>query len=159
LQPGSSIAIDTIGAYREYGGATLTGAAFDLAFPGLGKWLVTAAAWLFAFSTMISWSYYGEQCTIYLFGQKMVLPYKLLFLFLAVAGAFLVRTDTELGRLADFGTGGMLIVNMVIVLLMGRLAVRALGDYFKRLDAGEFHPHATPKFTDVVEGKDVEKDE
>ncbi|MCA9298528.1 MAG: sodium:alanine symporter family protein, partial [Phycisphaerales bacterium] len=49
------------GVYVEYPGATLTAHAFDRAVPGLGKWLVVFAAWLFAVSTMISWSYYGEQ--------------------------------------------------------------------------------------------------
>ena len=41
-------------------GATLTARAFDKVTPGLGKWLVTVASWLFAISTMISWSYYGS---------------------------------------------------------------------------------------------------
>src|SRR5690606_41618133 len=42
--------------YVSYPGATLTAKAFDTALPGLGKWLVTIACWLFAVSTMISWS-------------------------------------------------------------------------------------------------------
>lgn len=49
------------GVYRDYEGAQLTAFAFDRVFEGLGKWLVTIAAWLFAISTMISWSYYGEK--------------------------------------------------------------------------------------------------
>ena len=57
----------SIGAvYETLVGATLTARAFDSVTPGLGKWLVTLASWLFAISTMISWSYYGE--------QGMVLP-------------------------------------------------------------------------------------
>jgi AGCS family alanine or glycine:cation symporter len=128
------------GVFRNFAGATMTGHAFDRAFPGLGKWLVTIAAWLFAVSTMISWSYYGEQGMIYMFGKRSVLPYKLLFLFLAIVGAFLVKNNTELGALADFGTGWMLWANMCIVLAMGHLAVKALDDYFRRLKAGEFDP-------------------
>jgi Na+/alanine symporter len=85
-----------------------------------------------------------------------VLPYKLLFLFLAVVGAFLVKNNTELGALADFGTGWMLWANMLIVLTMGHLAVRGLDDYFKRLRSGAFHPHRRPSIVDVVSGKDVE---
>ena len=156
MADGHRIALDSDGAFRSYNGATLTGHAFDRAFPGLGKWLVTLAAWLFAISTMISWSYYGEQGTIYIFGKGSVLAYKIVFLSLAVVGAFLVRTDAELGALADFGTGGMLLANMLIVLGLGYLAVRALDRYFKDLDAGKFHPHARPSITDVVDGKDVE---
>jgi AGCS family alanine or glycine:cation symporter len=62
--------------FFDYKGATLTAKAFDTVTPGLGKWLVTLAAWLFAISTMISWSYYGEQGMVYLAGQKSVTPYK-----------------------------------------------------------------------------------
>lgn len=153
---GHRIALAPIGAFRDYVGATLTGHAFDRAFPGLGKWLVTLAAWLFAISTMISWSYYGEQGMIYMFGKKSVLAYKVVFLALAVVGAYLVRTDRELGALQDFGTGGMLLANMVIVLSFGYLAVRALNRYFRELDAGTFPPHARPSITDVVDGRDVE---
>ena len=130
------------GVFRNFAGATLTGHAFDRAFPGLGKWLVTLAAWFFAVSTMISWSYYGEQGVVYMFGKRSVLPYQLIFLLLAVAGAFLVKNNTELGALADFGTGWMLWANMLIVLTMGHLAVKSLDDYFKRLGAGAFQPQS-----------------
>src|SRR5690606_41797078 len=68
--------------FRSFTGASLTAHAFDREFAGLGKWLVTLAAWLFALSSMISWSYYGEQSTIYLVGNAGVLPYKFVFLFL-----------------------------------------------------------------------------
>jgi AGCS family alanine or glycine:cation symporter len=143
--------------FRDFAGATLTGHAFDRAFPGLGRWLVTLAAWLFAISTMISWSYYGEQATIYMAGEKWVTAYKFAFLALAIVGAVLVKTNQQLGDLADFGTGWMLWANMLIVLSMGYLAVRCLDTYFQRLEAGEFHPHERPPLTDVVDGSDVEE--
>ncbi len=144
------------GVFRDFAGATLTGHAFDRAFPGLGKWLVTLAAWLFAVSTMISWSYYGEQGVFYMLGKNWIMPYKIAFLILAIIGAVSVQSNQQLGDLADFGTGWMLWANMLIVITMGRLAVKSLDDYFKRLKSGEFHPHKRPSFTDVVEGKDVE---
>src|SRR5690606_17821703 len=49
------------GVYLDMKGATLTAKAFDRVLPGLGIWVVPLTVWLFAFSTMISWSYYGEQ--------------------------------------------------------------------------------------------------
>lgn len=143
--------------YRDFTGASLTAHAFDREFPGLGKWLVTLAAWLFALSTMISWSYYGEQSTIYLTGGPGVLFYKLIFLVLTIVAPMAITDTSELEAVMDFGTGWMLWANMPIVLLMGVLAVRCLDDYFRRLRAGEFHAHAAPPFTDVAEGKDVEK--
>ena len=71
--------LEDSGIYASYVGATLTAKAFDTVVPGLGRWLVTVAAWLFAISTMISWSYYGEQGIVYLFGDRMVLPYKVIY--------------------------------------------------------------------------------
>ncbi|MFM7128612.1 MAG: alanine/glycine:cation symporter family protein, partial [bacterium] len=46
--------------YRDLLGAALTGLAYDRAIPGLGKWMVTLVCWMFAYSTLISWSFYGE---------------------------------------------------------------------------------------------------
>jgi len=146
------------GVYQDLVGAPLTGHAFDRAIPGLGKWLVTAVCWLFAFSTMISWSYYGEQGVVYLFGKWAVLFYKLLFCAAAIIASWpgFIETDTQLGLLADLGTGVMLLANVPIIVLMAPLAMRAFKDYFGRLKRGEMDPpHKAPPFTDVVEGRDV----
>ncbi len=143
--------------FVEYPGPSLTGHAFDRAVPGLGKWLVTLAAWLFALSTAISWSYYGEQGVVYLFGNKLVLPYKLIYcLLIVVAAAGFIRTDAELDSLTALGTGVMLWANIPIMLIFGGIAMRAYHDYIRRLRAGEMHPHAAPSITDVVEGRDIE---
>jgi AGCS family alanine or glycine:cation symporter len=146
------------GLFERFEGAQLTAFAFDRQFPGLGKWLVTIAAWLFAISTMISWSYYGEQGMIYMTGRIGVLPYKLCFLAFAIIAAVFIPNASVMEPLMDLGTGAMLWANMPIVLMMAFIAVRELDRYFKRFKAGEFHPHETPSFTDVVSGHDVEKD-
>lgn len=155
-QPPQELVLVDKQIYREFTGASLTAHAFDREFAGLGKWLVTLAAWLFALSSMISWSYYGEQSTIYLVGNAGVLPYKFVFLFLAVAAPIAIVETSELEAVMDYGTGWMLWANMPIVLLMGFLAIRCLDDYFRRLRAGEFHAHAAPPIVDVAEGRDVE---
>ncbi len=147
------------GVHQTFDGAPLTAFAFDQAYPGLGMWLVTFAAWLFAISTMISWSYYGEQGMVYMLGQKSVLPYKLLFLALVIVAAVWVTDTDDMEDLMDLGTGAMLWANMPIVILMGFIAVRELDSYFKRFKAGEFKPHKAPRITDVVSGEDVEKKE
>ncbi len=146
------------GIYRNYKGATLTAKAFDTAVDGLGKWLVTLAAWLFAISTMISWSYYGEQGMVYLLGDRSVLPYKLVYCLLIVAACVpqLVQTDAQLDALTSLGTGVMLWANIPIMLLFGYQAMNAYHRYMGKLKAGQFHPHAAPSITDVIEGKDVE---
>jgi AGCS family alanine or glycine:cation symporter len=149
--PGNPQLIDQ-GVFQSFEGAPLTAFAFDKEFPGLGKWLVTLAAWLFAISTMISWSYYGEQGMIYMAGQWAVLPYKIAFLALAIVATFAINSTSDMEKLMDLGTGAMLFANMPIVLLMGFIAVKELDRYFKRLKAGEFHPHAAKSITDLVEG-------
>ncbi len=125
--------------YQEYRGATLTARAFDRIVPGLGLVLVPATAWLFALSTMISWSYYGEQAIVYLFGVRRVLAYRILYCLLVLAASTpLVRTEAELDVLSTLGTGLMLIVNLPIMLLFGGEAMREYRSYFRRLDSGEF---------------------
>jgi AGCS family alanine or glycine:cation symporter len=152
--------ITTGALYVNYKGATLTAKAFDSAVDGLGKWLVTLAAWLFAISTMISWSYYGEQGIIYLFGGRGVLPYKVVYCALIIVAAIpqLVQTDAELDALTSLGTGVMLWANIPIMLLFGYQAMQAYHTYMRRLKAGEFHAHAAPSITEVVSGRDVEEE-
>jgi AGCS family alanine or glycine:cation symporter len=133
--------LNELGLYGDYKGAALTSHAFDREFPGLGKYLVTAAVWLFALSTIISWSYYGEQGVIYLFGQRGVLSYRILYcIFLCVATAGFIRTEQELDNLSALGTGVMLFANLPICLLFGRQTMRAYWDYFGRLKQNSNHP-------------------
>ena len=126
------------GVYRNFEGAGLTAYAFDTQFPGLGKWLVTFASWLFAVSTMISWSYYGEQGVIYLGGKILVWPYKIVFLAFTALAPVMLATTGNLEAAMDLGTGLMLWGNAPIVLLMSYLAVREINNYRRRLYRGEF---------------------
>lgn len=146
------------GPYFGFKGATLTAKAYDRVLPGLGLWVVPATAFLFAFSTMISWSYYGEQGVVYLLGAKAVMPYRLLYCLLIVFACVpqFIRTENELDIVSTLGTGVMLWANIPIMLLFGPMAMKAYREYMGKLKRGEFHPHATPKLTDVIEGKDVE---
>jgi AGCS family alanine or glycine:cation symporter len=148
------------GIYLNYKGATLTAKAFDSVTDGLGKWLVTLAAWLFAISTMISWSYYGEQGMVYLAGERSVMPYKFAYCaFIIVASVpALVTTDEQLNDLTNLGTGVMLWANIPIMLLFGYQAMRAYHKYMGKLKRGEFHPHEAPPIIEVVSGEDVEEE-
>jgi len=134
----STVALTDLGVHRDYGGAVLTGHAFDRAFPGLGKWLVTLAAWLFAISTMISWSYYGEQGMVYMLGERSVLPYKFVYLLLVVYASNWIGDASDMIVLMDLGTGAMLWANIPIVLGLGYLAVRCMRSYDDDLRAGKF---------------------
>ncbi len=146
------------GLFQSYPGASLTAYAFDRVQPGLGRWLVPIAAWLFAISTMISWSYYGEQGVVFLFGTRGIFLYKVIYCVLIIVPTLpnLIETDAQLDGLTALGTGVMLWANIPIMLIFSVTAMGAYHSYFRRFKAGEFHPHAAPALKDVVEGHDVE---
>ena len=129
--------------FKEYPGATLTAHAFDRSIPGLGTWLVLIAAWLFAISTMISWSYYGEQGVIFVLGTWAVIPYKILYCAMIVVSTMgIITTDAELDSLTALGTGVMLWANIPIMVIFGAIAMKAYHKYGRQLKAGEFTSHA-----------------
>ena len=147
------------GMYRSYVGATLTAKAFDSVSPGLGKWLVSIAAWLFAISTMISWSYYGEQGMVYLAGDKSVFPYKIVYcLLIFVATLGIIKTDADLDNITGVGTAVMLFVNIPICWFFGYQAMAAYKDYIARLKSDRMGPdHPPPSLDDLLSGRDVQK--
>ncbi len=162
-----------LGLYGDYAGASMTAYAFDRVTPGLGMWLVTIAAWLFAISTMISWSYYGEQGIYYFFGTHgekaagpAVMIYKIVYALLILVTTVLatsiggnpaiIGTDTELDMWTTLGLGVMLVANIPIMWIFGAKAMGAYHEYFRRMKAGGDPGHTPAPLTDVVEGKDVE---
>lgn len=146
------------GVYGNYSGAKLTAKAFDTVHPALGKWMLTMVVWLFALSTMISWSYYGEQGLAFMGLSRWLLGYRLLFCALAiVATSGLISTSEHLDALTGIGTGFMLWVNIPIMLLFGGEAMRALREYKARLNSGAMPRSAEPpRLRDVLTGRDVE---
>ncbi len=147
------------GFYRNYVGATLTAKAFDTVTPGLGKWVITLATWLFAISTMISWCYYGEQGVVFIAGEKPVLAYKAIYcLLIIVATLGFVKTDADLDNVIGIGTGVIMFGNIPIIWMFGYQAMRAYKDYIRRLKSGLIGPdHPPPSLDDLLSGKDVER--
>ena len=108
-------------------GPTLTAAAFDRGFPG-GQILVTLAIILFAFSTAISWSYYGDRCIGFLFGLKAVLPYRILFSIVHFFGAiFAVKV---VWALADIANAVMAFPNLLALWVLAPIVVSMRRRYF-----------------------------
>jgi len=147
------------GLYRNYVGATLTAKAFDTVAPGLGKWLISIAAWLFALSTMISWSYYGEQGIVYLAGERSVLAYKLAYCLLIVTATLgFIKTDADLDNVTGIGMAVMLFASLPIIWFFGYQAMRAYKDYVGRLKSGRMGPgHPPPSLDDLLSGRNVEQ--
>jgi len=142
------------GIYADYPSANLTSYAFDRVLPGLGRYIVPLVAFLFAVSTMISWSYYGEQGIIYMFGGRGVFAYKVAYcLLVVVACSGLFTTDAELDNLTGIGTGVMLFANIPIMLIFGNEAMKAYHAYIGKLKAGKFKVHGPDSVVEMVEGK------
>lgn len=120
-------------------GADMTGFAFDTVIPGFGKYMVTLAVCLFAFSTMISWSYYGEKGAEYLLGAQAILPYKFVFVIFVFLGMVLPEFKTVYD-FSDATTGLMVLCNLPAVLILSPVVLRAARTYFHRLDTGQM-PH------------------
>lgn len=123
-------------AHLAMEGADLTAFAFDTTIFGFGKYIVTLGVCLFAFSTMISWSYYGEKGAEYLFGPGAILPYKFVFVVFVFLGMVLEKFQTVYD-FSDATTGLMVLCNLPAVLLLSPTVIRAARSYFRRLDAGE----------------------
>jgi AGCS family alanine or glycine:cation symporter len=121
-------------------GITMTATAFATVFPWFPK-VLTVIAVLFAFSTMISWSYYGERSWKYLFGGSSILVYQLVFLAFTFAGVVFQNADVVL-NFGDLMILGMAFPNIAGVVLMAGMVKADLDSYFRRLAAGEFPIHA-----------------
>ena len=120
-------------------GITMTSWAFSSVFPWF-KVVLSITAILFAFSTMISWSYYGEQCWAMLFGLRSILLYKVIFLAFAWAGAiFAADAVIEFGDLMILG---MAFPNIIGVVLLSGKVRTDLDDYLGRLRSGRIQPVA-----------------
>jgi len=147
------------GLYRSFVGATLTAKAFDSVVPGVGKWLVSIAAWMFAISTIISWGYYGEQGVVFLAGEKPVLAYRIVYcLLIVVATLGLIESAADLDNVTGVGTGVLVCANIPICWFFGYQAMRAYKDYIARLKSGRIGPdHPPPSLDDLLSGRDIEK--
>jgi AGCS family alanine or glycine:cation symporter len=112
-------------------GAALSGKAFELGLPGSwGHLIVTSGLVLFAFSTIIGWSYYGETGAVYLLGTRAAIPYRLAWLVFIYLGA--VGSLHLVWNIADTLNGLMAIPNLVSVLLSVPLIRRLQREFFGR---------------------------
>ena len=112
-------------------GANMTAFAFREGLSpifGRGQSIVTFAVPLFAFSTAISWSYYGDRCVEYLFGSKGIVPYRIVFTICTFIGS--VFTLNMVWAIADVANGLMAAPNLVALIALAGLAKREWNEYF-----------------------------
>lgn len=124
----------------EASGVTLTTRAFDQALPGVGSWLLLVAVVCFAFSTMMTYSYYGQKCASFLFGVRARTPYR--YFYVASLGAGCLMSLDAVFDLIDGAYALMAIPTMTASLLLSRRVMAAARDYFARVRSGEMDPGA-----------------
>lgn len=112
-------------------GAALSAHAFDQALGHVGSWIVGLGLMFFAYSTMIAWSYYGDRSAEFLFGEKAVLPYRVIFTVLVVVGAS-VKLDL-VWNFADIANILMAVPNLISLILLAGLVKKLSDDYFGRM--------------------------
>lgn len=132
----TALAILVTGAQASgLNGAALSAKAFHDGLPGPGDFVVSFGLVLFAFTTLLAWSYYGERCIEFLLGKRAILPYRLAWVAMAFAGAV---ADLKLVWLfSDVMNGLMAVPNLIALLLLSPLVFRASRDYFAADDGAK----------------------
>ena len=100
----------------DVNGALMTQKAFASILPSLGPVFLTISLTLFAFTTILGWSYYGERCFEFLFGVKRINIFRALFVLMVILGAFLKLELVWI--IADIVNGLMAIPNLIAILAL-----------------------------------------
>jgi len=103
-------------------GAALSATAFQQALPGPGGLVVTFGLVVFAFTTILGWSYYGERCAEYLFGVRVIWPYRVLWIALIPLGA--VGNLGVIWLVADILNGLMAVPNLIALAVLSPVVFR-----------------------------------
>ena len=130
----TALVILTSGAWTMTGadgngltGVVLTSAGFENTMAG-GQYIVTIALAVFAFTTILGWSYYGERCWQYLFSEKSLMVYRALWVLAALSFAN-VKVDL-VWNLSDTLNGLMAVPNLIGLLLLAPMVFKVTREYF-----------------------------
>lgn len=115
-------------------GASLSSIAFQQSLPG-GEYIVTFGLPIFAFTTLLGWSYYSERCVQYLFGPKVILPFRILWVIAVYAGS--VLTLKFVWTLADVLNALMAVPNLIALVMLSPLIFKLTRDYFAQRETGK----------------------
>lgn len=129
----TALTIVVTGVWKDAGpeeAASFTARAFAQGLPGTwGSLIVTLGVMLFAFSTLLGWSYYGERCMEFLFGRKAVLPYRVVFIIVIYIGA--TTALTTVWTFSDVMNGLMALPNLIGLVILSPLVYRETRAYFR----------------------------
>ena len=122
-------------AVPDLEGAALTTATFDAMLSGYGGWVVTIGLIFFAYSTTLGWCYYGEKCATYVFGDKSVPMYRVIYVATVMLGT--VLSMDMVWAAADTFNGLMAVPNLIALLLLSRVIVQETRDFKAKRASGE----------------------
>ncbi len=127
---GTGLAIVSTGVWDGgVKGAPLSAMAFSSTFGGAGNIIVACSLAVFAFTTLLGWSLYSERCTQYLFGDKALLPFRIVWVLVVPVGA-IVGLDL-VWALADIMNILMAVPNLIALLLLAPVVVRLSNEFVK----------------------------
>ena len=119
------------GAFESgHEGASMTSLAFSTALYGYGGYIVSFGLILFAFTTILGWSYYGERCASYLFGIRIIFIYRIFWIIAIFTGAIIKLEIVWI--FADIANGLMALPNLIALLLLSPIIFIKTKDYFKK---------------------------
>jgi len=111
-------------------GASLSSAAFESALPGIGSYIVTLGLSIFAFTTILGWSFYSEKCVAYLIGERGIKPFRVLWILAIPVGA---TANLEfIWLLADTLNALMALPNLIALILLSPVVFKLTKDYFSQ---------------------------
>jgi AGCS family alanine or glycine:cation symporter len=133
----TALVIISSGLYnQDISGASLVMASFTQNFGSFGGIFITIAILCFATSTILGWSYYGQQCLRYLVGENKIvdIAYKVIFSLLTIVGA--IGGLTLVWDIADTLNGLMAIPNLIALLLLSKVVIELTKEYLARRKKG-----------------------
>ena len=108
----------------------LTAAAFDSVIP-FGGYIIALSSFLFGYSTLLGWCYYGEKCLEYIFGVRIIHPYRIAFIILLFIGANIQGPHLNIvWYIGDMANAFMAFPNLVCLIILGGLVGKATTKYF-----------------------------
>ena len=110
-------------------GAALTSNAYEQGLPSFGKYIVIFGLVLFAFSTIIGWSYYGEKCAEFIFGNRIIIPYRIFWIIIIPVGAVVELNLVWL--IADIMNALMALPNLIALVLLSPIVFKETRAYLK----------------------------
>ncbi|PHM30982.1 alanine/glycine:cation symporter family protein [Xenorhabdus innexi] len=113
-------------------GATLTANSFSAVIPG-GHYLVAISLAIFAFTTILGWSFYGEKCIQYLFGVKAITPFRIIWIIALPIGA--TQSLNLVWLLADTLNAMMAVPNLIAIALLSPVVYRLTKDHIHDVNA------------------------